>query len=142
MKLLKALLSFSLLLLVFNGSVYPLLAQAKKQKKQIKKPQVDIPDTWSTSPAEGVTIQVAQLKVWWQNFHDAQLDALVEQALTANTDLRIADARVNEVRAMRGIANSARYPTIDESELAMPRIRSEEHTSELQSPCNLVCRLL
>src|SRR5205807_3267980 len=23
-----------------------------------------------------------------------------------------------------------------------PQIRSEEHTSELQSPCNLVCRLL
>src|SRR5256885_13066715 len=25
---------------------------------------------------------------------------------------------------------------------AMRRMRSEEHTSELQSPCNLVCRLL
>src|SRR5256885_7734978 len=25
---------------------------------------------------------------------------------------------------------------------ARPRSRSEEHTSELQSPCNLVCRLL
>src|SRR2546426_8451747 len=25
---------------------------------------------------------------------------------------------------------------------SMPMIRSEEHTSELQSPCNLVCRLL
>src|SRR5256885_11177789 len=24
----------------------------------------------------------------------------------------------------------------------IPSIRSEEHTSELQSPCNLVCRLL
>src|SRR6266566_8296985 len=24
----------------------------------------------------------------------------------------------------------------------LPRRRSEEHTSELQSPCNLVCRLL
>src|SRR5205807_3296156 len=24
----------------------------------------------------------------------------------------------------------------------LPRLRSEEHTSELQSPCNLVCRLL
>src|SRR5688500_19287757 len=24
----------------------------------------------------------------------------------------------------------------------MPQYRSEEHTSELQSPCNLVCRLL
>src|SRR5256885_12367186 len=26
--------------------------------------------------------------------------------------------------------------------LASGRVRSEEHTSELQSPCNLVCRLL
>src|SRR2546426_8152861 len=25
---------------------------------------------------------------------------------------------------------------------ACPKCRSEEHTSELQSPCNLVCRLL
>src|SRR5256885_10888863 len=26
--------------------------------------------------------------------------------------------------------------------LGLARLRSEEHTSELQSPCNLVCRLL
>src|SRR6202030_53013 len=26
--------------------------------------------------------------------------------------------------------------------IPVPRVRSEEHTSELQSPCNLVCRLL
>src|SRR5256885_6923718 len=26
--------------------------------------------------------------------------------------------------------------------LRAPAVRSEEHTSELQSPCNLVCRLL
>src|SRR2546426_6301540 len=26
--------------------------------------------------------------------------------------------------------------------LSPPAVRSEEHTSELQSPCNLVCRLL
>src|SRR5256885_5034474 len=31
------------------------------------------------------------------------------------------------------------HPARRESEL---RLRSEEHTSELQSPCNLVCRLL
>src|SRR5256885_9876137 len=28
------------------------------------------------------------------------------------------------------------------SRLSMDILRSEEHTSELQSPCNLVCRLL
>src|SRR5256885_1932521 len=32
--------------------------------------------------------------------------------------------------------------TIEHSRAAAPRQRSEEHTSELQSPCNLVCRLL
>src|SRR5256885_4927894 len=29
-----------------------------------------------------------------------------------------------------------------EPQLEMQMLRSEEHTSELQSPCNLVCRLL
>src|SRR5256885_10930006 len=32
--------------------------------------------------------------------------------------------------------------TTVQSGLMMVRVRSEEHTSELQSPCNLVCRLL
>src|SRR2546426_7586922 len=35
--------------------------------------------------------------------------------------------------------------TLPKAETAKPhliKVRSEEHTSELQSPCNLVCRLL
>src|SRR2546426_11003676 len=32
--------------------------------------------------------------------------------------------------------------TLDPHSAFMPPDRSEEHTSELQSPCNLVCRLL
>src|SRR5256885_13204580 len=45
-------------------------------------------------------------------------------------------ARRNAVRSFRGIRSSAR-----KDRTAFLR-RSEEHTSELQSPCNLVCRLL
>src|SRR2546426_8500238 len=33
-------------------------------------------------------------------------------------------------------------PFVDVNCAAIPETRSEEHTSELQSPCNLVCRLL
>src|SRR5256885_4439565 len=36
----------------------------------------------------------------------------------------------------------ARQSTATAAHLAAGRRRSEEHTSELQSPCNLVCRLL
>src|SRR5256885_10809013 len=46
-------------------------------------------------------------------------------------DTRRPDSRIH--RHGRG-ARQHRLPAIDE--------RSEEHTSELQSPCNLVCRLL
>src|SRR5256885_271963 len=41
--------------------------------------------------------------------------------------------------AAAGSAQPAPVPAIDTAQLAA---RSEEHTSELQSPCNLVCRLL
>src|SRR5256885_11351142 len=38
---------------------------------------------------------------------------------------------------------SQAFESIDlEDNLEIDRLRSEEHTSELQSPCNLVCRLL
>src|SRR5256885_3335895 len=39
----------------------------------------------------------------------------------------------------------SQMPALDSPRVAVsfhPRPRSEEHTSELQSPCNLVCRLL
>src|SRR5256885_7067395 len=36
---------------------------------------------------------------------------------------------------------SLRYPLVD-GQGNFGSVRSEEHTSELQSPCNLVCRLL
>lgn len=47
---------------------------------------------------------------WWRLYHDAQLDALVAQALAANTDLRVAlanlehaRAEIEEVRATYGV---------------------------------------
>src|SRR5256885_11913904 len=49
----------------------------------------------------------------------------------------IASARVRNSSSL-GEANP-RWPSIDRS---LCLVRSEEHTSELQSPCNLVCRLL
>jgi len=38
---------------------------------------------------------------WWQGFNDPRLNALVDQAVTNNPDLRIATAHVLEARALR-----------------------------------------
>src|SRR5256885_17222091 len=42
----------------------------------------------------------------------------------------------------RCIASSRWNRTRSSNGAFLDRVRSEEHTSELQSPCNLVCRLL
>jgi len=94
------------LLICVGGSTS---AQSKKQKPK-KQPQVEVPTAWTTAPADGVSTDEAQLKEWWRNFHNPQLDKFVAQALSANADLKIATARVIEVRALRGVANSARFP--------------------------------
>src|SRR5256885_7079953 len=39
-------------------------------------------------------------------------------------------------KAAKGLQSPAKWPSMGAND------RSEEHTSELQSPCNLVCRLL
>src|SRR2546426_9185121 len=55
-------------------------------------------------------------------------NAMVEKT-GSETDLT--DGFINYARSVDGVEVAASF-----------RERSEEHTSELQSPCNLVCRLL
>src|SRR5256885_4373222 len=48
-----------------------------------------------------------------------------------------------ELNLMRYSERLSKYvPGVGLLNLSSPVLRSEEHTSELQSPCNLVCRLL
>jgi NodT family efflux transporter outer membrane factor (OMF) lipoprotein len=48
---------------------------------------------------------------WWRIFDDAELDRLVEQALTRNTDLRVSAASLQRARALLSEAGAARLPT-------------------------------
>ena len=120
MRSVRLLFSFALLISVLSSNANSLVAQSKKQKVK-KQPRFEVPATWATPAAEGVSNDVTQLKEWWKKFHDSKLDKLVEQALTANSDLKIAEARVNEVRALRSVTNSARYPTVEQSNVIAGR---------------------
>lgn len=48
---------------------------------------------------------------WWHLYNDPVLDALVEQALTANTDLRVATANLRRARAVLSETRSQRLPS-------------------------------
>ncbi len=48
---------------------------------------------------------------WWSLLQDPVLDALIEQALTANTDLRVAAANLAQARAVLRETRAGRLPT-------------------------------
>jgi NodT family efflux transporter outer membrane factor (OMF) lipoprotein len=114
-------LSIGLFILMLSVEVCAQSGQKKKQKHEAKQPRVEVPETWSSAPAEGTSTEVAQLKEWWKSFHDAQLNGLIKDALAFNTDLKIASARVSEARAMHGVANAARYPEVEQVDVIARR---------------------
>lgn len=48
---------------------------------------------------------------WWSLFGDPQLDALIEEALVANTDLRVAAANLAQARAVLRESRAGRLPS-------------------------------
>jgi NodT family efflux transporter outer membrane factor (OMF) lipoprotein len=70
------------------------------------------PATWQHAP-NAQTAETADLKTWWQGFNDPLLNELIDQALAANHDLKIATARVREANAMVTVAEAALYPSLD-----------------------------
>jgi outer membrane protein, multidrug efflux system len=63
--------------------------------------------------------------LFWQRFGDAELSALVQDALKANADVRLATARLAEARALGGLARSANWPRVDTS-ASVARSRSPD----------------
>lgn len=54
----------------------------------------------------------AEIATFWRGFNDAELTALIERALQANGDVRIAQARLQESRALRTEVDAATLPSI------------------------------
>ncbi len=50
---------------------------------------------------------------WWEVFGDPELNALEEQVTTANQDLKTAEARFRQARALIGFQQAAEFPTIN-----------------------------
>jgi outer membrane protein, multidrug efflux system len=75
------------------------------------RPQVPTPPQYRfvEGPAEAETI--ADIP-WWNVTKDAQLQALLREAIAHNLDLRVATARVAEARAQYGIARSFLFPEV------------------------------
>lgn len=92
------------------GAGAVVLAGCMPQTSAPVRPAQEMPAQWSRIPAEGRPIEVTN---WWTAFADESLDRLVEEAVTNNTDLASAVARIDEARALLEQSEAARRPLID-----------------------------
>jgi outer membrane protein, multidrug efflux system len=76
-----------------------------------KRPVVVEPPTFrGQATAEAASLADAP---WWEVFQDPVLKDLIQEALRRNYDVQIAAARVQEARAILGVARSDYFPSLD-----------------------------
>lgn len=69
-------------------------------------PTVTVPETLADSPPARGALGLS----WWARYREPALDALVDEALANNRDLRVASAHLLQARAMLGGAQAERLP--------------------------------
>lgn len=92
-----------------------------------QRPQVPLPPAWH---ADASTAADLANTAWWKAFGDPQLDALIDAALDANKDLRIAAYRVQEYDAKLEVSSSQEYPQASYT-LGGQRIHRSQEIPEL-----------
>lgn len=90
------------------------------------RPAAPVPPQWRGVPAAEATVPLPE---WQKMFGDPQLRALIAQALENNRDLRIAVQRVDEARALFGVASAELWPT-----LGLQGTTQRQQLSALDSP--------
>ncbi len=77
-----------------------------------KAPVAALDDSFIAAGSRGFNSQApaAEIASFWRSFGDTRLNALIEQALTANGDVRVAQARLQEARAGLDEADAAQRP--------------------------------
>ena len=91
-----------------------------------EKPGLSVPATWTEARQNGVDTRATDLAQWWNAFNDPLLNSLVERAMRSNLDLRLAEARIREARAVRIVTASGAWPAVDVSG-SYTRNRSSEN---------------
>ena len=84
------------------------VATACVQGPDYVKPVVSVPDAYRLQMPVSDVVQSA----WWTAYSDPHLNALVDEALANNRDLRIASARVDEFAAILAGTRSQAFPQV------------------------------
>src|SRR5208282_76214 len=95
-----------------------LLAGACAVGPDFKPPPAHAPPAWAgvTNAAQAspsaTTSAPADLTAWWKKFNDSTLVSLIDEALRTNLSLQLAQSRLRQARASRGIVAGPFWPSL------------------------------
>ncbi len=91
----------------------PLLAAGCVVGPDYKKPEIAHPDQFRSAPpiSAAEAASFADLP-WWDVFQDPALENLIQTGLTNNPDIAIAASRIEQARALVGVARSEKMPQV------------------------------
>ena len=77
-------------------------------------PKASVPESYRQQSAAGASAGAA-MGDWWTTLGDPELTALIDRAVRANLDLKVASSRVLEARAARRLTRADLFPSITSS---------------------------
>ena len=77
-----------------------------------ERPEVALPETIRGASTPAAAAESLADRAWWEVVDDPVLASLIDEALRQSHDVRLAAWRVEEARALAGIARAERYPAI------------------------------
>jgi multidrug efflux system outer membrane protein len=98
--------------LAAGASAAVLLAGCATGAPEYQPPALSTPTAFRGQSGEGGTASIADLP-WASVFSDPALKSLIEEGLRNNYDLQVAIARIEQARALVGVARSQGKPTLD-----------------------------
>jgi NodT family efflux transporter outer membrane factor (OMF) lipoprotein len=97
---------------VLLAAASPVIASWPKVGPNYQPPQAVVPPSYHQQPGAGGTSTDVAVGNWWSTLNDPGLTSLIDRAVRANLDLKIASSRVLEARAARRVTRADLLPTI------------------------------
>ncbi|KGP62688.1 multidrug MFS transporter [Legionella norrlandica] len=81
-----------------------------------QRPEIKVGNKWPTGKTEKKVSNAAPINLrWWQSFHDPLLNRYINEAAANNLDVKVAEARICQARAVKQISLANFYPQINGS---------------------------